>query len=124
MDNNSLFKISYGLYVVTSKEGEKDNGCIINTVMQVTSNPLMLAIAVNKANCTTGMIHNTKKFNISVLSEKSQPEIFKHFGFQSGNNVNKFAEFNKVKRTPNGLLYLTEGTNAYFCCYVNILCSL
>ena len=84
MDTNALFKIGYGLYVLTANDNGKDNGCIINTVMQVTSDPCQVAIAVNKKNFTTNMIHNTRKFNISVLSENTKFDTFKHFGFQSG----------------------------------------
>ena len=94
MDTKALFKIGYGLYVLTANDGVKDNGCIINTVMQVTSNPCQIAIAVNKLNYTNKMIQNTKKFNISVLSENTKFEIFKHFGFQSGRDVDKFADVN------------------------------
>lgn len=118
MDTNALFNIGYGLYVLTAKEGEKDNGCIINTVMQVTSDPLQIAIAVNKQNYTTGMIERTKKFNVSVLSEQARFEIFKHFGFQSGREVDKFADYFQTKRSPNGVLFITENTNSYFSAYV------
>lgn len=118
MDTNALFKIGYGLYVLSANDGEKDNACIINTVMQVTSNPCQISIAVNKQNYTNQMIQKTKKFNISVLSENTKFEIFKHFGFQSGANVNKFENFNDVKRSPNGLYYITKDTNAYFSAYV------
>ena len=78
MDNRVLFNIGYGLYVLTANEGEKDNGCIINTVMQVTSEPLQIAIAVNKKNYTNEMIQRTKKFNISILSESAKFELFEH----------------------------------------------
>jgi len=128
MDTNALFKIGYGLYVLTSGVNEesvsngefsvKDNGCIINTVMQVTSNPCQIAIAVNKQNYTHEMIRKTRKFNVSVLSESAKFDIFKHFGFQSGKNVNKFESFNDVKRSPNGLLYITKDTNAFMSAYV------
>ena len=118
MDTNALFKIVYGLYVLSANDGEKDNACIINTVMQVTSNPCQISIAVNKQNYTNQMKKKTKKFNISVLSENTKFEIFKHFGFQSGANVNKFEHFNDVKRSPNGLYYITKDTNAYFSAYV------
>lgn len=118
MNTNVLFNIGYGLYVLTANENGKDNGCIINTVMQVTSDPLQIAIAVNKRNFTTGMIQNTKKFNISVLSENSKFEIFKHFGYQSGRDVDKFTNFFDTKRSPNGVLYITENTNSYMSAYV------
>ena len=126
MDNSVLFKIGYGLYVLTagvsdedkSRFNVKDNGCIINTVMQVTSNPLQISIAVNKQNHTCNMIQHNKKFNISVLSENSKFDIFKHFGFQSGKNVDKFANYTDAKRSPNGLYYITKDTNAYMSAYV------
>ena len=128
MDTKALFKIGYGLYVLTAGVNEdevkngsfkvQDNGCIINTVMQVTSDPCQIAITVNKLNYTNEMIQKTKKFNISVLSENTKFDIFKHFGFQSGKEVNKFANFSDVKRSPNGLLYITRDTNAFMSAYV------
>jgi len=118
MDSKALFKIGYGLYVLTANDGIKDNGCIINTVMQVTSDPCQIAIAVNKLNYTNQMIQKTKKFNVSVLSEASDFGIFKHFGFQSGANVNKFESFPDAKRSPNGLYYITKNTNAFMSAYV------
>lgn len=118
MDTKVLFKIGYGLYVLTANEGDKDNGCIINTAMQVTSDPLQIAIAVNKNNYTTGMIQRTKKFNLSILDELAPFEIFKNFGYQSGANVNKFANYNNTKRSPNGAVYLTDSTNAYISAFV------
>ena len=118
MDTSVMFKIGYGLYVLTAKNDEKDNGCIINTVMQVTSDPLQIAVAVNKRNYTNEMIRSTRKFNVSILSEKSDFEIYKHFGYQSGHDVDKFSTFTDVKRSPNGVLYITKGTNAYMSAYV------
>lgn len=118
MDTNALFKIGYGLYVLTANENSKDNGCIINTVMQVTSNPCQVAIAVNKNNYTTGMIQRTKKFNISILSEGANFELFKKFGYQSGRDVDKFVEFSDTKRSPNGIYYITKNTNSFISAYV------
>lgn len=118
MDNKVLFNIGYGLYVLTANEGEKDNGCIINTVMQVTSDPLQIAIAVNKKNYTNEMIQRTKKFNVSVLSESAKFEVFEHFGFHSGRDTDKFADFVDTKRSPNGVLYITQNTNSYMSAYV------
>ena len=118
MDTSVMFKIGYGLYVLTAKDDAKDNGCIINTVMQVTSNPLQVAIAVNKKNYTNKMIQKTRKFNLSILSEKADFEIYKHFGYQSGREVDKFALFTEAKRSPNGVFYITKGTNAYISAYV------
>ncbi len=118
MDTGVLFKIGYGLYVLTASEGEKDNGCIINTVMQVTSDPVQVAIAVNKKNYTNGMIQRTKKFNLSILSLDAKFETFKHFGYQSGKDVNKFESYEGAKRSPNGVLYITEGVNSFISAYV------
>ena len=117
MDSSVLFNIGYGLYVVTAKD-EKDNGCIINTVMQVTSDPLQIAIAVNKKNLTQQMISKTRKFNVSILTEEADFDIFKHFGYQSGRDVDKFANFFDVKRSANGLYYITKNTNSYMSAYV------
>ncbi|MFV0516732.1 MAG: flavin reductase [Aminipila sp.] len=113
MDNSALFKIGYGLYVVTAKEGEKDNGCIVNTVMQVTSSPLVIILGVNKQNYTHNMIMNTKEFNISVLTTESKFSVFQNFGFRSGKENDKFAEFKNIERAENGIYYIKENTNAY-----------
>lgn len=118
MDTKVLFKIGYGLYVLTVNADEKDNGCIINTVMQVTSDPSQIVICVNKMNYTTEMIQKTKKFNISTLTEETKFDLFKRFGFQSGKNVNKFVDFYDTKRSPNGVLYITQTTNSYMSAYV------
>ena len=113
MDNTVVQKISYGLFVLTANKDGKDNGCIINTVTQVTDNPNQITIAVNKLNYTHDMIAQTKKFTASIISEDATFELFKRFGFQSGKTVNKFEGFDKVKRTENGTLAVTEGTNSY-----------
>lgn len=119
MDTKVLFNIGYGLYVLTAKENEKDNGCIINTVMQVTSSPCQIAIAVNKNNYTTGMIQRTRKFNLSILDETADFSIFKHFGYQSGEKVNKFELFNNVQRSNNDVFYINKNTNSYISAYVH-----
>lgn len=111
IDKNAMFKLSYGLFVLTSIEFGKDNGCIINTVMQVTDSPKRIAIAVNKGNRTHDMIAATGMFNVSVLTESASFEVFRRFGFQSGRDVDKF-EGLPVERTENWLRYLPEHTNA------------
>ena len=111
MNDKALFKLSYGLFILTARQGEKDNGCIINTAIQAADGKV--TIAVNKQNLTHDMIKATGKFTVSVLSEKASFELFKHFGFQSGRGVDKFEGFTACKRGENGLLYITEGTNAY-----------
>ncbi len=113
MAQDAMFAISYGLFVVTAKVGEKDNGCITNTVTQVTANPNRVAVAVNKANYTCEMIQKSGCFTASVISEKADFELFKRFGFQSGRDVDKFDGFGKVRRAGNGTLVITEGTNAF-----------
>ena len=118
IDTNALFNIGYGLYVLTAHENGKDNGCIINTVMQVTSSPCQIAIAVNKNNYTCSMVQRTKKFNVSVISEKADFNIFKHFGFQSGKTVDKFMNFLHRSRSDNGVFYISKSTNAYLSAYV------
>ena len=113
MNTNAMFKIGYGLYVLTAKENGFDNGCIINTVSQVTAEPNRITVAVNKMNKTHDMIVATGEFNVSILSTSAKFDIFKAFGFRSGNNVDKFSDFKAVERSDNGLLYVTESTNAF-----------
>lgn len=111
VDNNALFKIGYGLYVLSAKEGAKDNGCIINTVVQVTNSPNRLAVAVNKQNHTHDMILRTKVFNISVLTEDTPFSTFQRYGFASGRDTDKFAGVPEA-RTANGLRFVPETANA------------
>ena len=110
----AMHRLSYGLFVVTAKDGDKENGCITNTAIQVASDPDRIAVAVNKANYTHDMILKTRSFNISVISEDADFTLFKHFGFQSGREVDKFAGYTDYKIADNGLPYITKGTNAYF----------
>lgn len=114
MDNKAMYKLSYGLFVLTAKVGDKENGCITNTAVQVASEPNTISFAVNKANYTHDMVMETKRANISVISEAADFELFKHFGFQSGRDVDKFADFRDCKYAENGIPYITKGTNAYF----------
>ncbi len=112
IDPDSMFKFSYGLFVLTAREGTKDNGCIINTASQLTDTPKRITIAVNKANLTHDMILRTGVFNISVLSEDAQMDTFQRFGFQSGRDTDKFSDCEGLQRSSNGLYYLTGCTNA------------
>ena len=112
MDAKAMFKLSYGLFVLTAKDGEKDNGCIINTASQVTAEPNRITIAVNKSNYTHDMIKKTGVFNVSILSQDVTFDTFKHFGFQSGRDTDKFDGYADAERSANGLFYLTKGTNA------------
>lgn len=112
MDAPVMFKLSYGLYVLTAKD-TKDNGCIINTAMQITASPNRILIMQGKTNHTHDMILQTGVFNLSILSEHASFDLFRHFGFQSGKNIDKFAHFTDRARSKNGLYYITCGTNAY-----------
>lgn len=112
MDNKAMFNLSYGLFILTAKVGEKDNGCIVNTVGQVTSQPNRISLTVNKANYTHDMILKTKEFNVSVLAENSKFETYKHWGFQSGRNTDKLESIS-FKRSANGLVYIADETNAF-----------
>lgn len=113
MDKKAMYNLSYGLFVLTSQAGAKESGCIINTAGQVTSSPNRISITVNKDNYTHDLVKESGKFNVSVLSEKADFEIFKHFGFQSGRDVDKFNGYENLKRSENGLYYVTLGTNAF-----------
>lgn len=111
MDNKAMYRLSYGLFILTAKEGDKDNGCIINTAIQVTTDPNRITVAVNKKNYTHDMILRTGVFNVSVLTENSSFETYKHWGFQSGADVDKTKEIS-FSRAQNGVIYLTKETNA------------
>ena len=93
MDKKAMNNLSYGLFVLTARQGDKDNGCIINTVQQVTSDPNRISITVNKANFTHDMIMNTGIFTVSTISEDATFDLFKRFGFQSGRDTDKFGGF-------------------------------
>ncbi|MBR1477519.1 MAG: flavin reductase [Lachnospiraceae bacterium] len=118
MDKKAMYKLSYGLFVVTANRDGRDNGCITNTAIQVTSEPNQIALAVNKANYTHDMIMDTKKMTVSVISEAADFELFKRFGFQSGRDVDKFAGFSDCKRGANDCQIITKGTNAYISAWV------
>lgn len=116
MDTKAMYKLSYGLFVCTAVRGEKINGCIINTAIQAASEPNTITVAINKANYTHDMVKETGKCNVSVISEAASFELFKHFGFQSGRDVDKFADYpvENYETAENGIPYITAGTNAYF----------
>lgn len=113
MDKKAMYKLSYGLFVLTARDGDKDNGCIINTAIQAASTPNQISICVNKANYTHDMIMKTGAFTVSVISQKATFDLFKHFGFQTGKEVNKFTDFTECSRGENGIYYVTKETNAY-----------
>lgn len=112
IEKNSVFKFSYGLFVITAKNGDKDNGCIINTAQQVTDSPLRISVTVNKQNYTHDMIAETGEFNISILTESVPFDVFRHYGFKSGRDTNKILG-EGMPRSENGIVYLCEYTNAF-----------
>lgn len=112
IDPAAIQKFSYGLFVLTTKDGTKDNGCIINTAIQLTNQPTRIAIAVNKANYTREMILRSGVFNVSILNEDAAMEIFQRFGFQSGRSADKFQDCGYVERSANGLYYVKDAANA------------
>jgi flavorubredoxin/flavin reductase (DIM6/NTAB) family NADH-FMN oxidoreductase RutF len=113
VDSKVLNTISYGLYVLTAKDGDRQTGCIINTPCQVASAPLLVSISVNKQNHTRDVIAETGVFNLSVLSEDASFDTFKRFGFQSGRDTDKFAGFSAYELAKNGVAYVTEGVCTY-----------
>ncbi len=113
MNQAAMFQLSYGLFVLSAKDGDKDNGCIVNTVQQVTTTPNRISVAVNKGNYTHDMIRDTGSFNVSILSEEVPFDIFKHFGFQSGRDVDKLKDFSGYDRSSNEIIYLSQYANAF-----------
>jgi flavorubredoxin/flavin reductase (DIM6/NTAB) family NADH-FMN oxidoreductase RutF len=111
-DLTALFKIGYGLYVITSNDGKRDNGFICNTVSQVTSNPNRVAVCINKQNYSHHVIQKTGKMNVNCLSVDAPFSVFKTFGFQSGRNVDKFKDI-KPLHSDNGLAFLPKYINAF-----------
>lgn len=111
LDPTALFTLSYGLYVLTAREGGRDLGCIVNTVTQLTENPTRIALSVNKQNFTNEVIRRTGLFNVSVLTEAAPMDLFRHFGFQSGRDVDKFAGRTDPV-SENGLRYIGGPANA------------
>ena len=111
-DLSALFKIGYGLYVVTSNDGKKDNGLIVNTVTQVTNSPNRVAVAINKDNYSHHVIKQTGIMNINCLSEDAPFKVFETFGFVSGRNVDKFANCTPL-RSDNGLVFLPRYINSF-----------
>lgn len=129
MNTKAMYKLSYGLFVCTAKQGDKINGCVINTAIQVASDPNTISIAINKGNYTHDMVKETGKCNISVIGNDAKFDLFKHFGFQSGRDVDKFAGSRSeassgkyiISETDisysladNDIPYIMTGTNAYF----------
>ena len=116
IDNTALFKIGYGLYVISCNDGAKDNAFICNTVVQQTSTPLVVSVTINKQNYSHDIIKNTGKMNVNCLNTNTPFTVFERFGFKSGRDTDKFEGFD-AWRSQNGLMALTAD-------YINALLSL
>lgn len=112
VDNAALFKISYGLFVVTSKNGNRDNGLIVNTVTQVTNTPNRIAVTINKQNYSHDVIKETGIMNVNCLSTDAPFSVFENFGFKSGRDADKFDGITP-NRSENGLAVLGQYINAF-----------
>ena len=113
MNKKAMYKLTYGLFLLTCQKDGKDYGCIINTCLQVSNEPNRISISVINKNFTADILKETDCFNVSVLSEEAPFALYKHFGMQSGRDVDKFEGYEKIARSENGLAYLTEGANGY-----------
>ncbi|GHV77604.1 hypothetical protein AGMMS49942_24250 [Spirochaetia bacterium] len=113
IDNAAFFNLSYGLFLLTAKDGDKDNGCIINTLAQITNTPPRVSFAVNKNNFTRDMIRKTGIFTVSVLDVETPFSLFQCFGFQCGRNIDKFAGAPEIKRSANGIRYEGRYANSF-----------
>lgn len=118
MNQKALYQITYGLYLLTAHADERDNGCVINTAIQVANNPTRVSVAVIKNNLTHDMIAKTGVFNVSAISKDATFALFQRFGMQSGRDADKFEGFDGAKRGENGLLYLTDGACMMLSCRV------
>ncbi len=115
MNSNVMNRLSYGLFVVTAREDSRDNGCVSNTVIQVTTSPNRIVVSLNKNNLTHDMILRTGRFDVSVLSKNADFGIYQHWGMQSGHQVEKVPDPIPFSfcRSENGLIYLPDGTSAF-----------
>ena len=111
IEKEAMYKLTYGLFVLTTTDGEKQNGCIVNTVSMITDSPKRITVFVNNANYSAELLKETGVFNVSVLTESAPFDIFKQFGFSSGRDTDKFAG-GRYATSENGLYYLPEHTNA------------
>ena len=116
MDKTAFYQLSYGLYLLTAKAGDRENGCIVNTVIQCASEPLRLSVCVINKNLTCDMVKETGRFNVSVLPEITPFELFRHYGMQSGRVTDKFAGDSATPVLPlNGLRYLPFSLAVFAC---------
>lgn len=118
IDTKTLYNIGYGLYVVTTFDGVKDNGLIVNTVIQVTGEPLQVAVTVCKQNYSFSVIKETGKLNVNCLDESAPFTVFERFGFSSGKTTDKFAGESPT-RSQNGLVVVDDHVNSFMSLKVN-----
>ena len=111
IEKEAMYKITYGLFMLTTTDGAKQNGCIVNTVAMLTDNPKRITVFVNKANYSEELLRKTGVLNVSILTEKTPFDVFKQFGFASGRDTDKFAGAS-YPQTENGLNYLPDYANA------------
>ncbi|MCL2135186.1 MAG: flavin reductase [Candidatus Bathyarchaeota archaeon] len=117
MNKAVLHSLSYGMYVIGTKDGKRNVGCVVNTVTQSTSNPVTLTVCINTDNYTNICVKQTKEFTVSILSEKTKANVFGIFGFSSSRDKDKFAEV-PFSLTLSGLPYINEGVTGYLQCKV------
>ena len=115
MDKTAFYKLSYGLYLLSVRSGETDNACVVNTVVQCASDPRLLSVCVINRNHTCELLRQTGRFNVSVLSESTPFALFRHFGMQSGRDVDKYAARPDDPRTENGIRYYGEAAAVFSC---------
>ena len=115
MNKNAFRNLSYGVYIVSTLDGQRPTGCVANSVMQITSSPASVAVSINHDNYTNLCIKKTGKFVVSILTEETDPVLIGTFGFQSGKEVNKFAEIASIEKDG---MPLVADANAYLVCKV------
>ena len=118
MNTKALNNISYGLYVLFSRSGQKSNGCIINTFMQQASDPMTVSVTVNKNNLTHDLIAESGRLNVSVLDQTADFSVFRHFGFSSGRDTDKISGYEGLSTGANDIPYLSDHVNSFFSCKV------
>lgn len=117
MNQTAFYKLTYGLYIISTKLGEKDYGCVVNTLAQVTASPAKMSVAINKEGATAKAIQKSGKFVGTVLTETADMNLIGAFGFRTSEEYDKFGAFDTAL-DPNGIKYVTEHTAAYFSCDV------
>lgn len=113
MNHEALQKLSYGLFILTTNYEGRDNGCIIDTAIQSSSNPITISLTVDKKSLTCEMLRKSEKCTISIIGKDADIELFRHWGYQSGRQVDKLKNYPFIQRTHNDTLAITNGTNAY-----------